>query len=229
MKKIKPILRNILIRRIPNKIRSSSGIELAGQNKFSAIADVIDFGRSPVGHSAIDDYPHLMAGNRILGPKKCNHTINDDGLAIISTGDIRCFFIDSRPVAINGHVLIYRNIDEEISNGGIIIPWGTYYKDQSMTGWVSGFSINRKYKYAGSLAKGDFVQIDKWSNSIIELEYNGQYHLSVPEELLLFKSETIKRKTFLPCKGCGVNLEEYFVSYCKNCALSRAENAVRNN
>jgi len=97
MKKIKPILRNILIQRIPNKLRSSSGIELANQNKFSAIADVIDFGRSPVGHSAIDDYPHLMAGNRILGPKKCNHTINDDGLAIISTGDIRCFFIDSRP------------------------------------------------------------------------------------------------------------------------------------
>lgn len=99
-------------------------------------------------------------------------------------------------------VLIKRlNRDEMLLNSKIIIPEGIQSKDQTLEGVVVSFGLVPKpdqpeefiedESFFGPLKLGDHIQIKSWETYLIELNYNGSYHLVVPrKDVVYIKQDT---------------------------------------
>lgn len=137
----------------------------------SNFANVLD-----VGNKVRDNF--IIPNRIIMLSSGCIRTIIDNNW-LIKEEDIIAVRDDIiRPFG--NRILIKRFNEERRSKGGIIIPSNHDSADQSLEGIFIAVGLVNGEKIEFPVPVGEKVKIEKWSRNIIEMDINGDFHLSVP-------------------------------------------------
>jgi co-chaperonin GroES (HSP10) len=186
-KKIKPINGNIIVT-IPKVPRSTSDLILdVTENRSVAHVERVS--------SKVDNTCLFNAGKvliRKLNPARFADYCLDrvERRFIIPEHEVLGMFdSENRLKPIGRKLLVKRIIESEKLSSGIIIPYGTQTKDQTLWCEIEAFGIpnlNDMFRNR-TLAVGDRVMIDPWDMNYIELgNMNGGYYLIVHEDKIAY-------------------------------------------
>lgn len=85
-----------------------------------------------------------------------------------------------------GNTVLVQRINDEIKKGQIIIPSCYQSSDQSLFGVVALKGLIDGVSNEYPVGIGDIVKIEKWHQSIREVEIDNKYYLIVPTKLLQY-------------------------------------------
>lgn len=178
--RLKPINNYILVK--PLKTIREGLIHLPDKLlQKSNFAHILD-----VGKKVRDTF--IIPNRIVMLSSGCIRTIFEDNWIIKEEDIIAVRYDIIRPIG--NRILIKRFNEEKRSKGGIIIPSNHDSADQSLEGIFVAAGLVNGEKIEFPVPCGEKVKIEKWSRNIVEIDINGDYHLSVPVREIQYAFDT---------------------------------------
>lgn len=188
-RKVRPIHKNVIVH-IPQKRESQSAIEDPyDNNQIGLISDVSERCSPKLKELFESGFRHILLRKRNTERLRDACLDRAERLYIFPESEILAFFVSKgnrvvlRPFG--RKILVRRIIESEKLASGIIIPYATQTKDQTLWAQVEEFGLTHKKDpfINKTLSVGDRVMLDPWNTNYIELgNMNGGYYLIVSED-----------------------------------------------